>query len=335
MTAPARHPVGRRRFLRISAASAGLLAAGRMATASQPEVSTWRGMAFGHLASIELRHVDRARVSRVLPVVLAEIERLESIMSLYRPDSALVRLNRQGHLGAAPADLVAVLSRARTLGDLTQGRFDVSVQPLWQLYAEHFAASRPDPAGPSLDLVRRRIGNVDYRALEIEPSAIRLGRRGMAVTLNGIAQGYITDLIIDLLKNEGFDHALADLGEIRALGRATGERSWRAVVKNPVFERTAGLEIDLDGQALATSGSYGFRFDAAGRFHHLFDPHSGGCPQRYASVSVLARDATTADALATACNLMPLQSIQDLLRAAGATRSVIIMPDGTVRTIEA
>jgi thiamine biosynthesis lipoprotein len=291
-------------------------------------------MAFGGLASIELRHSDHARVRRVLPMVMAEIERLESIMSLYRPDSALVQLNRQGHLDAAPADLVSVLSRSRALGELSRGRFDVSVQPLWQVYAEHFSAPRHDPAGPAPDLVRRRAESVDYRSLEIEASAVRLARPGMAVTLNGIAQGYITDRIVDLLKNEGFEHVLADLGEIRALGNAGVDRPWRAVIKNPLLGHD-GIEIELGNQALATSGSYGFRFDAAGRFHHLFDPRSGTCPQRYASVSVLAPDATTADALATACNLTPPESIVGLLKAAGATSAVIIMPDGAVTTIDA
>jgi thiamine biosynthesis lipoprotein len=306
-----------------------------MASASEPVTAKWRGMAFGGLASIELRHSDHSRVRRVLPMVMAEIERLESIMSLYRADSALVQLNRQGHLGAAPADLVSVLSRACALGDLSRGRFDVSVQPLWQVYAEHFSTPRPDLRGPAPDLVRRRAESVDYRSLEIEPSAVRLARSGMAVTLNGIAQGYITDRIVDLLKNEGFEHVLADLGELRALGKAGDNRPWRAVIKSPLFGQENEIQIELGNQALATSGSYGFRFDAAGRFHHLFDPRSGTCPQRYASVSVLAPDATTADALATACNLMPPEAIGGLLKAAGATRAVIIMPDGAVTTIDA
>lgn len=335
MTNRAHELCSRRRFLRICAASAALGTVGSKASASEPVTSTWRGMAFGGLASIELRHSDHARVRRVLPMVMAEIERLESIMSLYRADSALVHLNRQGHLGAAPADLVSVLSRARALGDLSRGRFDVSVQPLWQVYAEHFSASRPDPAGPAPDLVRRRAESVDYQSLEIEASAVRLARPGMAVTLNGIAQGYITDRIVDLLKNEGFEHVLADLGELRAHGKAGDNRPWRAVIKSPLFGPEDEIQIELGNQALATSGSYGFRFDAAGRFHHLFDPRSGTCPQRYASVSVLAPDATTADALATACNLLPPDAIGGLLRDAGATRAIIIMPDGAVTTIDA
>jgi thiamine biosynthesis lipoprotein len=340
MTMRSRSAVNRRRFLRITAASAAFAAAGSGAGATQPGdavagLSTWRGIAFGNLASITLRHPDSARTAYALRMIMTEIERLESIMSLYRADSALSQLNLQGHLHAAPSDLVQVLSRARSFGDLSGGSFDVTVQPLWRVYADHFSVRGADPAGPSLDLIRRSAEMVDYRGVEVEPSAIRLARSGMAVTLNGIAQGYITDRIIELLKNEGFEHMLADLGEIRALGRAAPDRPWRAALKNPLDEQTAAAEIDLGSEALATSGSYGFRFDSAGRFHHLFDPQSGACPQRYASVSVLAPDATAADALATACNLLPQEAIAGLLQSAGASRAYLTMLDGSVRLIDA
>ena len=263
----------------------------------------------------------------------AEMARLESIMSLYRPDSALSELNRRGHLGAAPVDLVQVLSRAQAIGALSGGAFDVTVQPLWQVYSSHFSRTGADPRGPRADLIRRAAERVDYRDIEIEPAAIRLRRPGMALTLNGIAQGYITDRIIDLLKNEGFENALADLGEIRALGQAAQDQPWRAAIKSPFDESAVASKIELAGGALATSGSYGFRFDAAGQFHHLFDPRTGACPSRYASVSVLAPDAATADALATACNLLAPDAIADALRASGAYRALVIDRDDAERWI--
>jgi thiamine biosynthesis lipoprotein len=188
--------------------------------------------------------------------------------------------------------------------------------------------------GPPESLIRRAVESIDYRAIEIEPAAIRLSRPGMAVTLNGIAQGYITDRIVGLLKNEGFDHVLADLGEIRAIGRGPSG-PWRVAIKDPARPTRSLPGVDLQDQALATSGSYGFQFDGAGRFHHLFDPRSGTCPHRYASVSVVAADATSADALATACNLLSIEAIADLLRSAGAARAHLVMLDGTTKVIDA
>ena len=327
--------LSRRRFLRISAASAAFGAVAPIARADQPDGFGWRGMAFGNLASIELRHGDQAHARSTMTRVTAEIARLESVMSLYRPDSALSELNRRGHLKAAPADLVQVLSQARTIGALSGGAFDVTVQPLWQVYASHFTKEGVSPDGPGADLVRRAAERVDYRSVEIEPAEIRLARPGMAVTLNGIAQGYITDRIIDVLKNEGFEHVLADLGEIRCLGQAAQGRAWIAAIKSPFGGSAVVSEIELGNQALATSGSYGFRFDAAGQFHHLFDPRTGACPRRYASVSVLAPDAATADALATACNLLEPDAIAATLKAAGASRALVIEPDGSSRWIAA
>jgi FAD:protein FMN transferase len=334
MTLPS-STLGRRRFLRISAATAGCAALSSLASADQPAAVRWRGMVFGNLASIELRHADPAHIRRTMAQATAEMARLESVMSLYRPESALSELNRRGYLDAAPADLVQVLSQAQAIGALSGGAFDVTVQPLWQVYASHFSQPGADPRGPRTDLVHRAAERVDYREIEIEPAAIRLRRPGMALTLNGIAQGYITDRIVDLLKNEGFENALADLGETRVLGRAAQGRPWHAAIKSPLDDSAVASEIEIAGGALATSGSYGFRFDAAGKFHHLFDPHTGGCPSRYASVSVLAPDAATADALATACNLLAPDAIAAALKASGAYRALLIDRDGAQRWIAA
>ena len=328
----------RRRFLRITAATASCGAASLLVSgapnATEP-AAIWRGVAMGNLASIEIRHSDKKKSNNLLQMALAEIERLESILSLYRPDSALSALNRDGILRDPPLDLVNVLGEARRFGAITNGAFDMTVQPLWQAYAAYFAKAGCDPRGPARDVIRSATARVDYRALEIEPDAVGLDRPGMQVTLNGIAQGYITDCITELLRNEGLDHVLVDLGEIRALGTRDEMRRWQVGIENPQDRKAIVAEVPLLDRALATSGSYGFRFDAAGRFHHIFDPRTGTCPQRYASVSVIARDATTADALATACNLLAPEEIAAVLTAAGADRALLIEPNGTKRWINA
>ena len=331
-------PLTRRRFVRIAASVASLGLAGatgaRAFGASQPAPLTWKGLVLGNLASIEIAHSDKARASRLLALAQEEIARLEMVLSLYRPDSALSRLNDRGVLRDPPLDLVQVLAEARHIGDITGGAFDVTVQPLWKTYAGHFAVPGASPAGPDPDAIGRAMQHVGYKAIEVEPSVVGLRRRGMALTLNGIAQGYITDRIAELLRNEGLDDVLVDLGEIRAQGTRAGSEPWRAGIEDA--GRTGIVaEVPLHNQALSTSGSYGFRFDPAGCFHHIFDPRSGACPQLHASVSVVAARSTIADALATACNLTPLAAIPGLLRAAGASRAFVIGLDGSSRWIEA
>jgi len=328
-------PVTRRRFVRIGAASAALAAAwatGRPFAAPQPEddaLFVWRGMTLGALTQIEIRHPDRGRVARVVTAAVREMDRLENALSLYRPESALVRLNRDGRLVQPPLDLVRALSEARGISEATAGRFDVSVQPLWRVHADHFAAHPGDTAGPPPHAVHRAADLVGYDAIEVDASEIRFARAGMALTLNGIAQGYITDRIAEILKEEGFENVLVDLGEIRAIGRRSSGRPWRVGIRDPLEQNGVIAELSLAEQALATSSGHGFRFDAAGRYHHIFDPRTGACPQAYAGVSVLAPSATVADALATAFMCMPPEAVAAIVRAMPAVTAHVIRRDGS------
>ena len=326
----------RRRFIRIAAAATLAQLAGPMSSVrGEDRIAAWRGMTMGTLTRIEVRDPDRARAARVLAAAAEEITRLEKLFTLYEADSALVRLNRDGRLDDPPFDLVRLLAEACEFSVRTGGAFDVTVQPIWQAYAAHFFAPNADPAGPPADAIRRAADLVGYRGLEVEPGGIRLARAGMGLTLNGIAPGYMTDRIVELLKNEGFAHALVDLGEIRAIGARSGQEPWRAGIRDPFDSARLAMTVPLADQALSTSGGYGFRFDRDGCFHHIFDPSSGGCPHGYASVSVLAPTATAADALSTACYLMPPDALAAALRAGGATRAIVVLPPGETRTVEA
>jgi thiamine biosynthesis lipoprotein len=135
---------------------------------------------------------------------------------------------------------------------------------------------------------------------------------GVAVTLNGIAQGYITDRVADLLRARGWSNVLVDLGELRALDGHIDGTPWQITIPGNGADDPW---LPLTNGALATSASYGTVLDRAGRFGHLFDPRRGWVEPRYRSVTVLARDATTADALSTAFALMPPESIADVARA--------------------
>jgi FAD:protein FMN transferase len=149
----------------------------------------------------------------------------------------------------------------------------------------------------------------------------------MAITLNGIAQGYITDRIVDLLRQEGIDRSLVDMGEIRAIGSRPDGSSWIVGLENPAAPGDVARRIALDNQAVSTSGGYGTLLDPAGRFNHIFDPATGASSWRYASVSVVAATATTADALSTAFSLLPVESVQPIVTQLGL-HAYLVMPDG-------
>lgn len=306
----------RRRFLAISAAAASV--AGR-ASAAPVTPTVWRGQALGAMATIILSHPDPAAAKRLLAACTSEVARLERIFSLYRADSAVSRLNRAGALDIPPLELVDLLSRCATFSALTDGTFDVTVQPLFRRYADHFALVNPDPAGPRVDDV---LGLVDWRRVEVASDRIALTRKGMAVTLNGIAQGFITDRIADLLRAQGMTDVLVDLGELRALGRHPDGRPWGVGIRGRVDEAA----VELADRALAVSAGSGSPFEASGRLNHLLDPATGRCADPARTVVVQAPEATTADALATAFALMPEKRAYAIAASLGQVRVDILLP---------
>ncbi len=337
-------PLSRRRALTVIAAAAGLALPGSAGASSgrRPALERWRGRALGAETTITLYHPEAAVARRAIAAAVQEIDRLEGEFSLYRSDSALSRLNRRGYLERPSLDMVRLLGAAKRLAALSGGAFDVSVQPLWRLYAEHFSKPGTDPQGPPPAAIEQARRLVDYRAIVNDRRGIRLSRPGMALTLNGIAQGYIADRVAALLANRGIATLLLDLGEFRAHGRHPEGRPWRVGIRLPEVAQGVLRSVEL-GQAaedmwapttLATSSGSGTRFDAEGRFHHLFDAASGHCPSGLAGASVVADTAVRADGLSTALAVMAPDQATDLLRRAGRARAYLVHADGSSTVIE-
>lgn len=316
-TCAAARPLGRRRFIAIAGAAAGAALLPGASAAATP-VHRWRGVALGADASILLAHPDRDAAERLIAACVAEVRRLEGIFSLYDAGSTLARLNRDGAVDTPPLELVELLARAGDISARTGGAFDVTVQPLWRRYADHFAAAGAGAEDSDLAPdVTDVLPLVDWRRIDVDPARVAFARPGMAATLNGIAQGFITDRIAALLESHGIRQVLVDLGEIRAVGRHPGGRPWRAGIDDPAAPGRLAGTLDLADRALATSGGYGTVFDRAGRYGHLLDPRTGRTAPVARSISVLAPDATTADALSTAFSVMPVAEIRATLERFG------------------
>ncbi|PLC51081.1 thiamine biosynthesis protein ApbE [Pollutimonas subterranea] len=329
----------RRRFIGILAAATGsLLVPGALRGAlahspPAPPLTSWRGIALGADAELHIYHPDAEIARRLIDQSVAEVHRLEKIFSLYQDGSVLSILNRQGFLDTPPADLLNLLSTSRHFSMVTGGAFDPSVQPLWTLYADHFSQAHADPGGPSRAAIERVLALVDHESIEIGADRIRLLRPGMALTLNGIAQGYITDRVTQLLRKAGLDRALVDMGEIQAMDRHEHALPWRVGLADPEHPEQVFETVSIRNHALATSGGYGTHLDAAGRFAHIFDPGTGSSQARYRSVSVLASNATTADALSTGLSNMPLPDAESLIRTMGV-KAWFILADGSRVVLE-
>ena len=320
----------RRRFLKISAAVAGGAAFPARSAPARPMRHVQHDVLLGADVELQLYHPDAQAACAAIAGCFAEVRRLESIFSLEQPASALSRLNRDGRLADPPPELVALLDQAVGVSRATSGAFDVTVQPLWELFARHFAAKRADVNGPAAGEIESALSRVGYQQVQVSRERIVLGRDGAALTLNGIAQGFITDRIAEMLRAQGFEHVLVNMGEMRALrGHADGT-PWRVGVADPDRPWHSFLTLPLVGQAIATSGGYGTPFDASGRHHHLFDPRSGKSANYYRSVSVLAPDATTADALSTGLSALPPAAALAVLDAYPEVGALFLRNEGGV-----
>jgi thiamine biosynthesis lipoprotein len=342
--------VTRRRAFRIVAAAAGLplMIAGLRATVPAGQLFTWQGEVLGGLAELSLWHTDEAAARRAMRKVEAELARFEAIFSLARAESEISRLNAAGSLARPSTELRALLEEGRRFSVLSAGAFDVSVQPLWRLYEAHFWSGRSN-ADERVDDVLARAHDiaqalVDYRQIEIGAGRIAFARHGMAVTLNSLAQGYITDAAADLLRNEGFETAFVDLGEIRAIGRHPDGRAWRVGIRDgrpaasanaaepaQVGPAQAGVAqaVELADTAMAVSGGYGTTFEPSGRYHHIFDPTTGDSARALIDAAVIGPRATIANGLSTALCVAGEARAAAMLAACPGYRAILTRLDGT------
>ncbi len=282
--------MNRRRALTLIAAFA---CAPRLASAAE-----WRGTALGADVSIALSG-PRDRTEAALAAIPAKLERIEALFSLYREDSALARLNRLGVI-AAPRpflDLAAAVDHAHRM---TGGLFDPTVQSLWRALS---AGRDPTEAPLGWQCVRRAGGDICLAP-------------GQALTFNGIAQGYATDLIRADLARQGFTQALVDIGEYAALGGP-----YVLGIEDPAHG-LVGLRKLRDG-AIATSSP-----DATLMFGRPHIQAPDGRPPLWSTVSVEARWATLADAFSTAAIFMDRAELLRLKREAGLTRITAVGKDG-------
>lgn len=310
----------RRRALVILAAAA---ASPRSALAATMQPFEWRGIALGADARLVLWAADVTDARTAIDMCVAEIERLEQIFSLYRPTSEISRLNDTGTLAAASHDMVRLLQLSRRMNAVTRGLFDPTIQRLWEAHAE-WHARHPD-GGPlpktTLSSARGRVG---IEKLEVEKSQVTLAGEAR-LTLNGIAQGYITDRVASLLLAQGWKHVLIDLGEVSALGTKPDGMPWDIRI------RETGQSLPLADAALATSAGGALTFDQSGENHHIFDPRSGHTPGHWHAVTVKHRSAAVADALSTALFVTTETEMRRIAGSQGDARIWATRRDGSTR----
>jgi thiamine biosynthesis lipoprotein len=327
-------PVGskglsRRQALKVVAAAAAVPAviSGVRFLAPKARFHTWNGEALGAVSSMTIWHPNADFAQQTMRRMLTKVARLESVFSLFRPESELSRLNKESLIRNPSRDLVTVMEAARGIGAASNGAFDPTVQRLWDLYARYFSVDYANPAGPPAADIESARRMVDYRRIDVAQNEVRFTTPGMSATLNGIAQGYITDRITDLLRNEGFEHVVIELGETRVLGDHPDGGPWQVALRDQ--DGSTDRKVYISDGALAMSGGYGTVFDPSGHNHHLFDPSTGYSANRLHDVVVQSPRAMEADALATALFVAGEAMAPAILANYPGATAMLTRPDGT------
>lgn len=301
----------RRNVLKIIAATSSVFWM-PVACQNPPDVKLfqWEGYALGADTSIQLYGSDKDKFDEVIKGATSLIARLENIFSLYDPESEVVSLNKNGRLENPSAEMRDLIRISKSINRETNGAFDISVQPLWVLYDSRAKKDDKDEFAHKVERVLTLIGS---EKINVTDDSISFAKQGMGVSFNGIAQGYITDKVSDYIKVQGFSHVLVDVGEYCAVGPQHNGEPWRIGLLDPFDQISVADIVALSSGGLATSGGYGLVFDPNGENHHLFDPSTGKSSKLYASVTVVAQNATTADAFSTAFSNMEVDLIKTIL----------------------
>jgi thiamine biosynthesis lipoprotein len=281
----------------------------------------------GTLATVTAWGASKQEASAVAAAALDEMARIENILSTWKPDSELSRLNhRSGQIRdwSISADLGRVLAAALDLAAASRGAFDPTVLPLVELWG--FREEGPVVA-PGDSLVTATLDRVGYRLVEVgaDSATVRFARPDVRLDFGGIAKGYALDRAARLMADKGAVAGRLDLsGEILVFGALAATS---VGIVDPTGCKDPLGTIQLTDGAVATSGQYErYREDGRRRWGHILDPGTGRPSENLLSVTVVAENALLADAAATACFVLGREKGQAFLESLPWCEGVIVHP---------
>ncbi|MDP7079698.1 MAG: FAD:protein FMN transferase [Candidatus Undinarchaeales archaeon] len=281
----------------------------------------------GTLVTIKVVHADEQAANASIERAYAEMRRIEEQLTNKVPESEVSRLNVQGEMKPASPELIQVLQLAVEHGELSGGAFDVTVQPLLDLYTHSFRdLKRP----PTEEEINTTLEQVDYRRIELHDGWTALPAN-MSITLGGIAKGYIIDVAFRVLRADGIENVLINAGgDIRAFGRNVKGNPWTLALQNPREATEYITRVRAADAGVATSGDYERYYDPEKKFHHIVDPTTGYSALGLISVTVIADETVRADALATSVFVMGKEKGLALVESLEGVEALVITEEREV-----
>lgn len=289
---------------------------------------------------VALARTERA-AQRCMEAAFDVQDRIEALLSDFRDDSELSRVNREAAEHAVPVSEMTfdVLRQSVHFSQLSNGAFDVTVGPLVDLWRQAGRTNEP-PTAEALAEARRKVGS-DKLILDEKNHTVRFAVAGMRVDLGGIGKGYAVDKAVEAMKKQGALGGMVDLGgNIRCFGQPPrGQDCWRVGLQDPnVASNALGPSqplriLALTEESVATSGDYRRFVKVQGtKQSHIIDTQTGQGAKKLVSDTIIAPDATTADALSTAVNVLGAEAGLALIERVPGTEAILI-PAGAKTTL--
>ncbi len=297
-----------------------------------PAFADWYGDAramMGTEVSVYLWSDDSSRGEALLEEVFQEAARIDRLMSTYRNDSEISKINRLAAESdtAVGDELYQLIGKSLQISALTDGAFDITYDSVGQHF-DFRARQRPDD-----QTIAAELQNIDFRhlLLDDERQTIRFRKDGVRINLGGIAKGHVVERGIELLRANGIRHAIVTAGgDSRLLGDRRG-RPWMVGIRDPRKDGEVAISVPLEEEAISTSGDYERFFDENGvRFHHIIHPATGISVSGVHSATVFGPDAVMTDALSTSVFVMGVDLGLRLIATLPDYESIVIDADGQI-----
>jgi FAD:protein FMN transferase len=279
-------------------------------------------IALGTFITITVVHPDIKTGKSAIQLALAEINRVQNLMSVYNIKSEVSLLNQNGHCDGLSKDTQYVLQKSKYYFELCEGAFDATILPLVELWEEK---SRQRLL-PTETEIAEKLELVGSQNLVIEDNRVWFTKKGMKITLAGAAKGYAVDRAIATLINCNITHALVNAGgDIRCIGGKTETEPWKVAIRNPLDKKRVSTMLALRDRAIATSGSY------QRPYNDMIDPRSGRpVVHEIVSASVLADTATDADILTKCLYVRTIKDSREIWRNLTGVEGIAITRDGNI-----
>jgi thiamine biosynthesis lipoprotein len=301
------------------------------AVTRQPTKIEYADHAMGTNVTVWLWTADERGAAQAAEAVFAEMKRLDQEMTTWDPTSEVSQINAAA--GRKPvkvsAETFAVIQRAIDISKRSRGLFDITVgafKGLWKFDYQDMDGSLPDPAE-----VKKRLALVNWKdiVLDARRHSVFLRRKGMSITLGGIAKGYAVDRCVEILRKRGFTDFMMQAGGDMYIAGKKGHEPWTVAIRDPRGTANSFFAFaPVENHSFSTSGDYERSFMKNGvRYHHILDTRSGQPARASRSVTIRAKDAFTADAWSKVMFIMGPKAAIELIKRERLTDFEVVWVD--------